>query len=66
MELSSNIVNEAIRTISSQFILFYKNILSVKKAPKRKRNDFHPLRSFFVRKICCLCCLVFAYFCFVS
>ena len=32
-----------------------------KKAPKRKINDFQPLRSFCARKKCCLCCLVFAF-----
>ena len=45
----SGIVNELIRTISSQFSFFFffcKKILSVQKAPKPKTNDFHPLRSF--------------------
>ena len=27
------------------FFLFFKKILSVKKVPKPKTNDFHPLRS---------------------
>ena len=38
---------------------FYEKVLSVKKAPKRKTNNFHSLRRFCVHKKCCLCCLVF-------
>ena len=38
---------------------FYKKVLSVKKAAKRKTNNFHPLRRFCAHKKCCLCCLVF-------
>ena len=30
-----------------------------KKAPKRKTNDFYPLRHFCAHKKCGLCCLVF-------
>ena len=45
----SSIVNEVVRTISSQFFFFfYEKILSIKKAPKRKTNDFRSLRSFCV------------------
>ena len=33
------------------FFIFYEKILKVKKAPKRKINNFPPSRSFFVRKI---------------
>ena len=29
---------------------FYKKILNTQKAPKRKTNDFHPIRSFCTRK----------------
>ena len=29
---------------------FFENILSVKKTPKHKTNDFHPLRSFCARE----------------
>ena len=39
---------------------FYEKVFSVKKAPKHKTNDVHPLRSFCAHKKCCLCCLVFA------
>ena len=64
----SSIVFEVIKTISSLFIyLFYEKILSKKKAQKRKQTIFTFLEVFFVRpKICCLCCFLFACFCFVS
>ena len=58
----SSIVNEVIRTISSLFIFFYKNILSLKKAPKCKINTFLPLRIFCAEKIVAFvvfCLLVF-------
>ena len=60
---SSCIVYEVIRAISNQLIFFFfqEKILSVKKAPKWKTNHFPPLRSFWARKKCCLCCLAFAF-----
>ena len=45
---------------------FYENISRTQKAPKRKTNDFHPIRSFVPAKNCCLSCLVFAWFCYVG
>ena len=56
-----SIVFEVIRTISSLFIFFFHGKkLSVKKGPKCKTNVL--VRA----KNCRLCCLLFAYFCFVS
>ena len=55
--------------LSGQFetcSFFYEKILNPQNAPKRKTNDLHLLRSFCARKKYCLCCLMFAYFCFVS
>ena len=71
---TSSIVNGVIGTISSQFIylffFFLRKHFVRKKIPKRKRNNFNPLRSLlevFVRaKKCCLCVFLFAKFCFVS
>ena len=40
--------------------IYLKNDFEHKKAPKRKTNDFHPLRRFCAHKNCGLCCLVFA------
>ena len=54
--------------LSGQFqacLLFYEKISRIKGAPKRKTNDFHPLRSFYARKKL-LPFLLFVYFCFVS
>ena len=57
----SSIVNEAIKTISSQFFFFYEKILSVQKAPKPN----HPLRSFCAHKktvaFIDFCSLIFAF-----
>ena len=63
--LSSSIVYEVIKTISSLFIylfiyLFYKKILIVKKA------SIFTLLEVFVCAKNCLYCLVFACFCFVN
>ena len=56
--------------LSGQFLaclfFFYEKVLTVKNAPKRKTNDFHPLRTFCAHKKCCLCCLVFVQFCFLG
>ena len=56
------------------FFFFYEKVLSVRKAPKPKTNDFHPLRSFGTRKkllplllsVCLIlfCLLIFACECF--
>ena len=45
-----------------QICLFFlgKGFEGKKKAPKRKSNDHHPLKSFCAHKKCCLCCLAFA------
>ena len=49
----SNIVYEVIMKISSLFFFFYKKILKVKEAPKRKQTIF-TLLEFFVRAKNCL------------
>ena len=61
----SSIVNEVIRTISILFIFFYEKTLSIKKAPKRKTNDFHLLRNFYAPKNLLSLLFLFACFCFV-
>ena len=48
------------------FIFFYEKTLSVKYAPKRKQTILTLLEVFVRAKNCCLYCLVFACFCFVS
>ena len=51
-EFKSSIINEAIRRISSLFIFYFlRNNFGRRKAPKRKINNFPPLRSFSARKI---------------
>ena len=55
--------------LSRQFqarFFFHERISRAQKPPKRKTNDFHPLRSFSAHKKCCLCCLMLVYFCFLS
>ena len=49
-EHANSIVNKAIRTILSLFIFFFEKILSLKKSPKRKINNFPPLRGFSAQK----------------
>ena len=53
---------------------FYRKVLSVKKATKRKTHDFHPLRSFcalkmlpllFFVRVFLFCLLIFACECFL-
>ena len=56
----SSITIGVIRTISSQFIIFYEQILSVKKARKHKLNNPPlPLLKF----LCAQKIVVFAIFC---
>ena len=62
----SSIENEAIKAILSLFIFFHENILSLKKAPKCKQTIFTLLEVFVHAKNCCIYCLVFPCFCFVS
>ena len=59
----SSIVYEAIRTISSLLIFFLRKNF---KPRKRIQTIFTLLEVFVREKNCCLCCLVFACFCFVS
>ena len=60
----SSIVNEVIKTISKLFFIylfiFLRKDFEVKKAPKRKINNFPPSRSFSARKI-----VAFVVFCSV-
>ena len=51
----------------SDYFLYEKILSEIKTTRKRKINNFFPLRYFFMyAKGFCFCCLVFAYFCFVS
>ena len=56
------IVFEVIRTISS-LLIFLRKASARKKTPKRKRNDFYPLRSFCAREkllsLVVFCSLIF-------
>ena len=61
----SSIVNEIIKTVSS-VLFFYEKILSIKKHESAKQTIFTLLEVFVHVKNCCLCCLVFDYFFFVS
>ena len=65
-QIMNSIVYEVIRTISILLVFFYEKILGVNKAPKRKQTIFTLLEVFVRAKNCCLYCLVFACFCFVS
>ena len=57
----SSIAIGVIRTISSQFIIFYEQILSAKKARKHKLNNPPPPFEVFVRaKNCGLCYFLLA------
>ena len=66
--LDSSIVNEVIRTILSLVIFFFlrKNFERKKKHQNAKQTISTLLEVFVQAKNCCLCCFVFAYFCFVS
>ena len=58
----SSIAIEVIRTISSQFIIFYEQILSVKKARKHKLNNPPPSPPLW-KFLCAQKIVVFAVFC---
>ena len=61
---TSSIVNEAIKTISSQFIFFYKRFWVHQKHRNSKQMISTLFEFFACAKNRCLCWFLFAYFCF--
>ena len=59
----SSIVNEAIKTISSQFIFFTKRFWVRKKHQSAKQTTFTLLEDLYAKN-CYLCCFLFAFFLF--
>ena len=63
---SSSIVKSGYQGIFKSVYFLLRKGFEHKKTPKRKTDNFQPLRTFCLHEKCCLCCLVFAQFCFVS
>ena len=59
----SSIVNEVIETLFCLFIYFLRKISATQKT---QNEQFSPLMKFLYAKNSCLCCFLFACFCFFS
>ena len=62
----SSIAFEVIGTVSNQFNFFLRKKFERKKSTKTQNNQFFPSQKFLCAKNSCLCCFLFAFFCFVS